>query len=164
MCSPIIGHRFQFHKGTIKTEYQTAMKNAGDFNSIKVRLKQLKPVDCYPVAIAFQFHKGTIKTSSTLINRHSLRHFNSIKVRLKRNQSAPVSALICYFNSIKVRLKLAGAASYCQPIPFQFHKGTIKTGGMSSGGGCLLNFNSIKVRLKLVLPTILIGSLRISIP
>ena len=32
--------------------------------------------------------------------------------------------------------------------PFQFHKGTIKTGGASSGGGALWHFNSIKVRLK----------------
>ena len=47
------------------------------------------------------------------------------------------------FNSIKVRLKLDDVDSCVYLLAFQFHKGTIKT---------------------LVLPTILISSLRISIP
>ena len=54
---------FQFHKGTIKTSKETGNRKCKiyNFNSIKVRLK-------HAVAVAdtqnslFQFHKGTIKT------------------------------------------------------------------------------------------------------
>ena len=53
----------------------------------------------------FQFHKGTIKTISNLTNKLILRHFNSIKVRLKR----------------------LGRKGFDRNTEFQFHKGTIKT-------------------------------------
>ncbi len=53
----------------------------------------------------FQFHKGTIKTGNIVGERDAYFSFNSIKVRLRRRPSRPVSP-----------------ASL-----FQFHKGTIKT-------------------------------------
>ena len=56
---------FQFHKGTIKTTHQHENYTFEvNFNSIKVRLKQ---VQHEPTLLddKFQFHKGTIKTSCT---------------------------------------------------------------------------------------------------
>ena len=55
--------KFQFHKGTIKTDriLHHAIMNV-NFNSIKVRLKPLS----WRRGVAthlFQFHKGTIKTT-----------------------------------------------------------------------------------------------------
>ena len=53
---------FQFHKGTIKTYVQDALQSSKqNFNSIKVRLKQLTQ-DSALLEKLFQFHKGTIKT------------------------------------------------------------------------------------------------------
>ena len=57
---------FQFHKGTIKTQ---------------LRLRILH------FLFEFQFHKGTIKTSSQLTIWRQVKHFNSIKVRLKLSQT-----------------------------------------------------------------------------
>ena len=54
---------------------------------------------------SFQFHKGTIKTMS------------------KRTRTVP----LCHFNSIKVRLKRNGSTFNMSSDEFQFHKGTIKT-------------------------------------
>ena len=53
---------FQFHKGTIKTMFLC-----------KSRIN----------SSTFQFHKGTIKTAFYCVKLCNLRHFNSIKVRLK---------------------------------------------------------------------------------
>ena len=54
--------RFQFHKGTIKTQLPEYAENTRFyFNSIKVRLKQLLASSKAAFA-KFQFHKGTIKT------------------------------------------------------------------------------------------------------
>ena len=39
-----------------------------NFNSIKVRLKLLKPVR-RPVVRQFQFHKGTIKTAPVILSK-----------------------------------------------------------------------------------------------
>ena len=53
---------FQFHKGTIKTVlFHLAALMCLDFNSIKVRLKQIIYY-FYVLGCIFQFHKGTIKT------------------------------------------------------------------------------------------------------
>ena len=53
---------FQFHKGTIKTNYEKNLSiRQTNFNSIKVRLKQ-GINNATQTFIAFQFHKGTIKT------------------------------------------------------------------------------------------------------
>ena len=53
------------------------------------------------------------------------------------------------FNSIKVRLKLVHFFTQSDRLPFQFHKGTIKTTCLQSLCSSLNHFNSIKVRLKL---------------
>ena len=75
------------------------------FNSIKVRLKHIGCVALQVVTV-FQFHKGTIKTFLFSSIFRKITHFNSIKVRLKRSPSTTNTANH-YFNSIKVRLKLA---------------------------------------------------------
>ena len=54
--------KFQFHKGTIKTDH--GRNNRQPFAE-------------------FQFHKGTIKTKSFNDVGFRCAHFNSIKVRLK---------------------------------------------------------------------------------
>ena len=53
------------------------------------------------------------------------------------------------FNSIKVRLELPLSTPQTSPPPFQFHKGTIRTGKIIKFNGLRLHFNSIKVRLEL---------------
>ena len=77
--------KFQFHKGTIRTNYLEG-KNEVDlhFNSIKVQLEPIYAVDTPFAVIQFQFHKGTIRTA--LSRRYTLyvSHFNSIKVQLER--------------------------------------------------------------------------------
>ena len=75
---------------------------------------------------SFQFHKGTIKTMP------------------KRTRTVP----LCHFNSIKVRLKRNGSTFNMSSDEFQFHKGTIKTGYKPGHPPVCSNFNSIKVRLK----------------
>ena len=52
------------------------------------------------------------------------------------------------FNSIKVRLKLPAILPASSPLPFQFHKGTIKTHNALWVHRYKHHFNSIKVRLK----------------
>ena len=56
-------------------------------------------------------------------------NFNSIKVRLKQPSALPLASLIVNFNSIKVRLKQIERNPRLRKSQFQFHKGTIKTGG-----------------------------------
>ena len=57
--------KFQFHKGAIKTiSTKRLCLTICDFNSIKVRLKQLSQRFCSNAAL-FQFHKGAIKTSGS---------------------------------------------------------------------------------------------------
>ena len=76
-------HRFQFHKGTIKTPASPTYIEADlDFNSIKVRLKRMTEA-CRGVFVWFQFHKGTIKTLRKAKAEVDNADFNSIKVRLK---------------------------------------------------------------------------------
>ena len=75
------------------------------FNSIKVRLELLLRLCTIGWSWLFQFHKGAIRTSITLIPSISLPNFNSIKVRLE-----PLLMVLMYsspldFNSIKVRLE-----------------------------------------------------------
>ena len=54
--------KFQFHKGTIRTDYLTPSSDMDfNFNSIKVRLELKQPAAYYPIRL-FQFHKGTIRT------------------------------------------------------------------------------------------------------
>ena len=53
-----------------------------------------------------------------------------------------------HFNSIKVRLKQNQPCTYSLHTQFQFHKGTIKTAMQRSAFLSSKYFNSIKVRLK----------------
>ena len=53
-----------------------------------------------------------------------------------------------YFNSIKVQLELLLPISCTEVLPFQFHKGTIRTHKMNDKLRIYDNFNSIKVQLE----------------
>ena len=92
---------------------------------------------------AFQFHKGTIKTRSKEDASESDGCFNSIKVRLRLDQTGGG------FEKMKM---------------FQFHKGTIKTGYQVNYGSLLTRFNSIKVRLRLSSSGLPIDDSPVSIP
>ena len=52
------------------------------------------------------------------------------------------------FNSIKVRLERSGGGHLVASVPFQFHKGAIRTVGRSAARCGDVDFNSIKVRLE----------------
>ena len=56
--------------------------------------------------------------------------------------------LLNYFNSIKVRLERSGGGHLVASVPFQFHKGAIRTVGRSAARCGDVDFNSIKVRLE----------------
>ena len=53
------------------------------------------------------------------------------------------------FNSIKVRLELSYYPEFVHSLPFQFHKGTIRTRSAFALDKLYRYFNSIKVRLEL---------------
>ena len=58
----LLKYKFQFHKGTIRTEIQmNSQQHDRHFNSIKVRLEHLSHRHMFTAQI-FQFHKGTIRT------------------------------------------------------------------------------------------------------
>ena len=69
------------------------MRQQGNFNSIKVRLKRdnLSEIDKFT---QFQFHKGTIKTYVKASKMLLTSHFNSIKVRLKQEVSCARADII----------------------------------------------------------------------
>ena len=52
------------------------------------------------------------------------------------------------FNSIKVRLERSGSGHSDASVPFQFHKGTIRTHELLNKELFHRHFNSIKVRLE----------------
>ena len=99
-----------------------------DFNSIKVRLERI-------ILLVFFL---------------PLSYFNSIKVRLEPTCPTTRQLMLLYFNSIKVRLERCSAfITRKRAKPFQFHKGTIRTGQTDSKLTVTeANFNSIKVRLE----------------
>ena len=78
-------------------------------------------------AVSFQFHKGTIKTivstDTTFVNHSFQFHKGTIKTYQSKQRIAQHS----YFNSIKVRLKREDFFVPEFADLFQFHKGTIKT-------------------------------------
>ena len=99
-------NKFQFHKGTIKTQTTEKAKNfAFHFNSIKVRLKLRLPILNYKIFYQFQFHKGTIKTYE--LDRFTTDYFlfQFHKGTIKTSAALCGSGATSYFNSIKVRLK-----------------------------------------------------------
>ena len=80
-----INVRFQFHKGTIKT--CICLKRIvtwWEFQFHKGTIKTLKQAAEGSGDGVFQFHKGTIKTLDYWLNQKVQKYFNSIKVRLKR--------------------------------------------------------------------------------
>ena len=83
------GMKFQFHKGTIKTDtWTTAQVNAQAFQFHKGTIKTgtIKTRKQYSIRHTrrmFQFHKGTIKTARLDSIHVYRRSFNSIKVRLR---------------------------------------------------------------------------------
>ena len=80
-----------------------------------------------PLVPEFQFHKGAIRT---LVDRTPCTldsYFNSIKVRLEHGKLVILHLVIGNFNSIKVRLELQTNAFTFIYMPFQFHKGAIRT-------------------------------------
>ena len=134
-----------------------------NFNSIKVRLKpQMKCLmgSCE----TFQFHKGTIKTNVCVFDGTASLHFNSIKVRLKHDDTSVVFLYSHHFNSIKVRLKHFMGMSKENPLKFQFHKGTIKTRLLRSWHFILMLFQFHKGTIKTLKLTYKSIPHRISIP
>ena len=100
------GVLFQFHKGSIKTT---------------------DPLLHLAHVVVFQFHKGSIKTTSRRSSTSPFFYFNSIKVRLRHCKFLDMKVEKVYFNSIKVRLRPPRASQPLPSLPFQFHKGSIKT-------------------------------------
>ena len=75
-------------------------------------------------------------------------YFNSIKVQLEL--LLPIASACCsHFNSIKVQLERCASSLVRFLLPFQFHKGTIRTPTALIGFGSPRHFNSIKVQLEL---------------
>ena len=63
MATRVVYFRFQFHKGTIRTQSSRGIGYSScHFNSIKVQLEQLYDTIIY-ILRKFQFHKGTIRTT-----------------------------------------------------------------------------------------------------
>ena len=63
---------FQFHKGTIRTEYEDRKADTPQF----------------------QFHKGTIRTTMTVKQESTISYFNSIKVQLEHYFTGDFNARI----------------------------------------------------------------------
>ena len=178
---------FQFHKGTIRTYCSVrTLEDIYNFNSIKVRLEQLKKL-LPSLRQKFQFHKGTIRTCAVAFPVFHRHHFNSIKVRLEPGLAATLQNIRTNFNSIKVRLEPPIRPAYCSngnfnsikvrlepgvnlyvkeiELWFQFHKGTIRTVGDDREQNICYHFNSIKVRLELaMLWSLMPSAFHISIP
>ena len=81
--------------------------------------------------------------------------FNSIKVRLEHLADLRLRKILSNFNSIKVRLELMDFGEDYTVLPFQFHKGTIRTPGDKVSCSLKQYFNSIKVRLERVVQPLL---------
>ena len=99
------------------------------FNSIKVRLEPNAKVGA----------------------SQAYNYFNSIKVRLELSKFSISSYVTLYFNSIKVRLEHMQITCLLKALPFQFHKGAIRTNFQAQLVDPSRYFNSIKVRLELSL-------------
>ena len=123
-----VSHRFQFHKGTIRTHRCASVPGSWvNFNSIKVQL-ELDISYLMPHRFAeFQFHKGTIRTSIFIDAEKNRLDFNSIKVQLEPGPSEFAFLPLRNFNSIKVQLEQLQTRSSASTWIFQFHKGTIRT-------------------------------------
>ena len=106
----LLQDKFQFHKGTIRTEQDGCM------------LQHLT---------AFQFHKGTIRTLHLLHLLLVFLHFNSIKVRLEPTTLPKVEGRN-EFQFHKGTIRTSHKFNRYMPfVEFQFHKGTIRTSRQS---------------------------------
>ena len=121
-------HKFQFHKGTIRTDNPREIcVKLDNFNSIKVQL-ELEQAGLNPnLMMKFQFHKGTIRTVCSRVLAPAELYFNSIKVQLERQVLPLLLQVVLYFNSIKVQLERTAETAPTADTSFQFHKGTIRT-------------------------------------
>ena len=121
------------------------------FNSIKVRLKHFTLAELIRSTTDFNSIKVRLKRSLGPIALQGLPNFNSIKVRLKHYCSNAKDEMIP-FQFHKGTIKTFRGLFPLFPVSsFQFHKGTIKTYTLTEEGRKHLNFNSIKVRLKLII-------------
>ena len=78
---------FQFHKGTIKPSNRTFIqKSSFIFQFHKGTIKPSYGFMFPKLGRKFQFHKGTIKPAETEEANSRALNFNSIKVRLNRQQ------------------------------------------------------------------------------
>ena len=83
--SCLFHHSFQFHKGTIRTEYFVRFQFVVvKFQFHKGTIRTFLQCCLIYGSITFQFHKGTIRTSTEGIDDINPSNFNSIKVRLER--------------------------------------------------------------------------------
>ena len=91
---------FQFHKGTIRTLWQTQLRRSiAHFNSIKVQLELYNRYNIRYHTNWFQFHKGTIRTRQSLrfplhpspfqFHKGTIRTVNSLMLQLFSNISIP---------------------------------------------------------------------------
>ena len=63
---------FQFHKGTIKTDWSFEEQVLAHlFQFHKGTIKTADKDEWIPSKSGFQFHKGTIKTTYTYVNHHN---------------------------------------------------------------------------------------------
>ena len=80
--------KFQFHKGTIRTN--TALSFLFPLFLFQFHKGTIRTSEDYRLSSllsAFQFHKGTIRTSSLSLSSVTSSNFNSIKVRLERENT-----------------------------------------------------------------------------
>ena len=111
---------FQFHKGAIRTLIRVIFGHRSTyFNSIKVRLEQIKGSPLTDIG----------------------KNFNSIKVRLERFLGSKKPRLTTFqFHKGAIRT-YRGSRCYRAVLTFQFHKGAIRTSCAITCG--LLDFISI---------------------
>ena len=119
---------FQFHNGTIKTEFSQILNlHHSSFNSITVQLR----------------------LRMLLLHILVFRRFNSITVQLRLTCWLYSSTVLYGFNSITVQLRPRTSLWSKEFSRFQFHNGTIKTARFEYLGKLLTSFNSITVQLRL---------------
>mgnify|MGYP005889650579 CR=1 FL=1 len=106
--------KFQFHKGTIRTPASPRpLPLRQDFNSIKVRLERIERCAACAVGALFQFHKGTIRTGLTLLTDSNTPWFQFHKGTIRTIGITIIGISFKYFNSIKVRLERNQSSHFC---------------------------------------------------
>ncbi len=107
------GQRFQFHKGTIRTERcRSDVLSSYRFQFHKGTIRTTRNYYAHHNENIFQFHKGTIRTQPAKLHSRLLLHFNSIKVRLEPCIGIALLQVMLHFNSIKVRLERSAGIKF----------------------------------------------------